>query len=147
MRSSHGTNDRPAVAVPIAVISAVPLWVNGIALIGSVLLAAGAGIAYARPGMLLSPHEPVSEGVRIYAGYLISRNAALALALLAAVLFRVRTLLGSMLLLVGCVQVFDACIDMVEGRWALIPGIAVLGLLFLLGAAKTRPFYAGSETP
>jgi hypothetical protein len=90
--------------------------------------------------MLLSPNDPISAGVRIYAGYLISRNAALALGLLGAVVFRVRTLLGAMLLLVGMVQVFDACMDAVEGRWALVPGIAVLGILFLWGAAKTRPF-------
>jgi hypothetical protein len=114
--------------------------VSGIAILGSVLLAAGAGIAYTRPGMLLSPHEQISEGVRIYAGYLISRNAALALALLGAVVFRLRTILGSMLLLVGSVQIFDACIDAVEGRWTLVPGITVLGILFLLAATKTRPF-------
>jgi hypothetical protein len=140
MRSSLSTNDPPTVAVPVSVTSAVPLWVNGIAILGSVLLAAGAGIAYARPGMLLSPHEQISEGVRIYAGYLISRNAALALALLGAVVFRLRTIQGSMLLLVGSVQIFDACIDAVEGRWTLVPGITVLGILFLLAAAKTRLF-------
>jgi hypothetical protein len=139
MRSSNA-NDRTAVAIPVAAHSAVPLWVNGLALIGSALLATGAGIAYARPGMLLSPHDPISEGVRVYASYLISRNAALALGLLGAVVFRVRTLLGAMLLLVGAVQVFDACMDAVEGRWTLVPGIAVLGILFLWGAAKTRPF-------
>jgi hypothetical protein len=141
MRSPVKTNDLPAAAVSTSAVSDVSLWVKILALIGSLLLGAGAAIAYAKPGMLLSPHDQVSEGVRIYAGYLVSRNAALALGLLGAVLFRLRTLLGNMLLLVGAIQIFDACIDAVEGRWTLVPGVTVLGILFLLGAARTKPFF------
>ncbi len=110
-------------------------------MIGALLLGAGAAIAYANPGMLLSPHDQVSEGVRVYAGYLVSRNAALALGLLGAVLFRLRTLLGTMLLLVGAIQIFDACLDAVEGRWTLVPVVTVLGILFLLGSARARPVF------
>jgi hypothetical protein len=140
MRSSVKTNDLPA-AVPASAIPHVSLWVRGLALIGALLLGAGAAIAYVNPGMLLSPHEQISEGVRVYAGYLVSRNAALALGLLGAVLFRLRTLLGTMLLLVGAIQIFDACLDAVEGRWTLVPGVTVLGILFLLGATRARPIF------
>jgi hypothetical protein len=108
-------------------------------MLGSLLLAAGAAIAYFKPAMLLSPLEQVTDGVRVYAGYMISRNAALALLLLAGMLFRVRTLLGNMLLMAGAVQIFDACIDGAEGRWMLVPGVAVLGIVFLLAAAGCRP--------
>jgi hypothetical protein len=141
MLPSVKSND-PAAAAAIAAtaVSDISLWVKGVALLGSVLLGAGAAIAYANPGMLLSPHAQVSEGVRIYAGYLVSRNAALALGLLGAVLFRLRTQLGITLLLVGSIQIFDACIDAVEGRWTLVPGVALLGILFLLGAARAKPF-------
>ena len=141
MRTSVKSNDAAAVAFPASAVFDVSLWVKGVALIGALLLGAGAAIAYANPGMLLSPHAQIGEGVRIYAGYLVSRNAALALGLLGAVLFRLRTLLGTMLLLVGSVQIFDACIDAVEGRWMLVPGIAVLGVLFLLAAARAKPFF------
>jgi hypothetical protein len=141
MRSSVQANDLTAVAAPASAVSDVSLWVKGVAVIGALLLGAGAAIAYAKPGMLLSPHEQVSEGVRVYAGYLVSRNAALALGLLGAVLFRMRTLLGTMLLLVGAIQIFDACLDAVEGRWMLVPGVTVLGILFLLGAARARPIF------
>ncbi len=139
MSPSVKTNDPPTAAVPASAAHDVSLWVKGVALIGALLLGAGAAIAYANPGMLLAPHAEVSEAVRVYAGYLVSRNAALALGLLGAVLFRLRTLLGTMLLLVGSIQIFDACLDAVEGRWTLVPGVTVLGILFLLGAARTRP--------
>ncbi len=141
MSPSVKTNDPPAAAVPASAASDVSLWVKILAIVGALLLGAGAAIAYTNPGMLLAPHAPVSEGVRIYAGYLVSRNAALALGLVGAVLFRLRTLLGTMLLLVGSIQIFDACIDAVESRWTLVPGVTVLGILFLLGAARARPIF------
>lgn len=122
-------------APPVAAKQKIPIWVSAVAVLSSLLLAAGAAIAWLKPAMLLSPQELITEGVRIYAGYLISRNAALALLLLAAVLGRARTLLAHMLLLVGAVQIFDGVIDAFEGRWTLVPGIAALGILFLLGAA------------
>jgi hypothetical protein len=129
--------DAAGVAVPAR--SRVSFWVNAVAVLGSLLLAAGAAVAYFKPGMLLGPHDQISEGVRVYAGYLISRNAALALLLLGAVLLRARTVLASMLLLVGVVQMFDAFIDAGEGRWTLVPGVAVLGILVLLAAVSARP--------
>jgi hypothetical protein len=148
MRSPVETNDPPTAAELESAVPDVSLWVKIVALIGSLLLGAGAAIAYANPGMLLSPHAQVSEGVRVYAGYLVSRNAALALGLLGAVLFRLRTLLGNMLLLIGSVQIFDACIDAVEGRWTLVPGVTVLGILFLLAAVRAKPFSnSEAETP
>ena len=113
----------------------LPLWVKGTAALGATLLAAGAVIAWLKPGMLISPHEQVTEGVRVYAGYLTSRNAALALMLVAGLTLRARAILAYMLVLVGSIQIFDACIDAVEGRWQLIPGIGALGIIFLLAAA------------
>jgi hypothetical protein len=141
MRSPVETNNLKAAAAPASAAPDVSLWVKILASIGALLLGAGAAIAYANPGMLLAPHAEVSEAVRVYAGYLVSRNAALALGLLGAVLFRLRTLLGTMLLLVGAIQIFDACINALEGRWTLVPGVTVLGILFLLGATRARPIF------
>jgi hypothetical protein len=62
--------------------SARPWWVTAIVILGSLLLIVGAMIALLRPQMLLSPDQPVTPAVRVYAGYLVSRNLALVLMLL-----------------------------------------------------------------
>jgi hypothetical protein len=118
----------------------LPLWLKLAVLLGATLLAAGAVIALLKPGMLLSPHDYVNQGVRVYAGYLTSRNAALALMLITALLLDARAALANMMFLIGTIQIFDACIDIVEGRWPLVPGVVIFGVIFLFGASTLAPF-------
>jgi hypothetical protein len=44
------------------------------------------------------------------------------------------------LLLTAFIQLMDAGIDGVEGRWAIAPGVLVLGILFLLTARRISGF-------
>jgi hypothetical protein len=123
--------------------STVPRWVSIIVLLGVMLLGTGAVIALIRPALLVGPHEEINGAVRIYAGYLVSRNLGLAIMLLAALVVRARRALGTMMLLVGLIQFLDVGIDCIEGRWNIVPGIIVLGALFVVGAAHVgpRPFW------
>jgi hypothetical protein len=116
--------------------SGMAWWVGGIAVLGAILLGAGAVIALVHPGMLVSPHDPINEAVRIYAGYFAARNFALAILLLVALCLRARKMLASLMLLTAFIQLLDAVIDCFEGRWAVIPGVIVLGIIFFAGAAR-----------
>jgi hypothetical protein len=58
--------------------AAIPWWLQAIVLLGALLMATGALIALLNPAMLVSPHDEINAAVHIYAGYLFSRNAALA---------------------------------------------------------------------
>jgi hypothetical protein len=40
------------------------------------------------------------------------------------------------MVLTALIQFFDAAMDMVEGRWTLIPGVVVFAVVFLFGAAR-----------
>ncbi len=118
----------------------LPVWLRVLIVFGALLMVMGGVIAWAKPGMLLTPNSPITEGVRVYAGYLVSRNLCLALMLLAMWMLRARGALGTLLLLNGFVQLFDAVIDVGEGRWMLVPGVLVLSLIFFLGAARVSGF-------
>jgi hypothetical protein len=109
-----------------------PMWVRAVVVLGALLMATGAVLAFFRPEMLVSPHYEINGAVRIYAGYLTSRNLTIAL-----------MLLNSLILLTGFVQALDAVVDMAEGRWVIVPGVAVLALLFFLAAARLSgyPFW------
>jgi uncharacterized membrane protein len=63
--------------------------------------------------------------------------------LVAAVGPRARGMLNSMLLLTACVQLLDAVIDGAEGRCAIVPGVVLFGILFLVAAARLSgyPFW------
>ena len=114
--------------------SSLPWWVAAIVIVGSVLMAAGAVIAMVRPAMLAPPGESINGAVRVYAGYLFSRNLAIAALLLGSLILRARPALRAMLVLAASIQLLDAVIDCLEGRWVLAPGILVLGVMFLAGA-------------
>ena len=120
-----------------------PLWVRAVVVLGAVLMATGAVLALVRPQMLVSPHDEINGAVRIYAGYLTSRNLTIALMLLAALALRTRNMLNSLILLTGFVQALDAVVDIAEGRWVIVPGVAVLAVLFFLAAARLSgyPFW------
>jgi hypothetical protein len=129
---------------PAASSASLSRWIITIVIVGSALMIAGAYFALLRPEMLLSPHQEITHGVRIYAGYLVSRNLAIGVMLLAALTLRARGALSSLMTLYACIQFLDAVADCVEGRWVIVPGILILGALFLIGAARLsgHPFWS-----
>lgn len=78
--------------------------------------------------------------MRIYAGYLFSRNLTLAVMLLLAMGLRARGMLNALVLLAAFVQMLDAGVDCLEGRWAVVPGAVVIGTLFFAGAPRSPVF-------
>ena len=115
-------------------------------ILGAILFATGGVLALIHPAMMVSPHDEINGAVRIYAGYFASRNLALAFMLLALLGLRARQALANLMTLVALIQVFDICMDLAEGRWAIVPGVLVLGLLFLVGAHRMcgSPFWRKS---
>lgn len=103
-------------------------------------MAAGGVIALVHPAMLVSPRDEINGAVRIYAGYLASRNLVLATMLLAMLTLRARHALSHFMVLTAFIQVIDVCIDCVEGRWAVVPGVLIFGLVFFLAATRLRGF-------
>src|ERR1700760_1774060 len=83
---------------------AIPLWVSGFLVAGAVLLILGGTIALVNPSMLISPHDEITNGVKVYAGYVVARNIGLGLFLPLLLALRARRSLGSMLMLVGMIQ-------------------------------------------
>jgi len=120
-----------------------PWWVRIVVVLGATLMAMGAGIALLHPAMLVSPHDDINGAVRVYAGYLVSRNFALAVLLLVSMGLRARGMLNSLVLLTACIQILDAGVDGWEGRWAVVPGVVVFGVMFFAVAARLSgyPFW------
>ena len=114
-----------------------------VAVLGALLLIAGALIALFHPVMLVSPHDEINGAVHIYAGYLAARNLAMAIMLLAALGFAAKRLLNNLLLLVSLVQFLDAVIDVVEGRLPVAIGVMILAVLFAAASASLSgyPFW------
>ena len=114
-----------------------------IAALGTLLLIAGALIALFHPVMLVSPRDEINGAVQVYAGYLASRNLAVAFMLLAALGFGAKRLLSYLLLLLSVIQLLDAVIDVVEGRWPVAAGVMVLAVLFFIasGSLSGYPFW------
>jgi hypothetical protein len=113
------------------------------AVLGALLLLAGALIALFHPVMLVSARDEINGAVHIYAGYLASRNLAMAVMLLAALGLAAKRLLNNLLLLVSLVQFLDAVIDAVEGRLAVATGVMILAVLFFVasGALSGYPVW------
>jgi hypothetical protein len=123
--------------------STIPLWPRLIVMLGVVLLAAGAIIAVVHPILLVSPQDQINQATRVYAGYLASRNMALALMLLAALILRARRTLNILALLTALIQLLDIAMDFAEGRWVVVPGVAILAALFFVASARISgyPFW------
>jgi len=123
--------------------AALPWWLRTIVVVGALLMVTGAFIALLHPVLLVSPHDEINGAVHIYAGYLASRNLGLAIMLLVAMSLRDRGMLNTLILLTAFIQVLDAGIDCVEGRWAIVPGVVVFGLLFFAVSARLSgyPFW------
>ncbi len=111
-------------------------WIQLIVVLGGLLTAAGAVIALIHPAMLVSPQVEINGAARIFAGYFAARNLGLAGALLALLAIRAKRTLGHILALAGVIQLIDTAIDCLEGRWPIVPGVFILGLVFLFAAAK-----------
>ena len=119
---------------------ATPWWVAMIVVIGAVLMAMGGLIALANPAMLVSPHDSMNGAVRIYAGYLASRNLTLAVFLLLALGLRARGMLNTLVLLTAWIQILDAGVDSWEGRWVVVPGVLLLGVVFFAASARLSAY-------
>ena len=105
-------------------------------------MAAGGIIALVKPAMLLAPGDVVNGATRVYAGYLVSRNLALATMLLFMLAIRARGVLSSLMVLTAFIQLLDAGMDILDGRWALVPGVFIYAIVFFVGAARLdRPFW------
>ncbi len=118
-----------------ALIAPLPWWLIMIVALGAALMAAGALIALLHPAMLVSPRDQINGAVRVYAGYLVSRNLALAIMLLAALSGRVREQLRILVILTAFIQLLDAGMDAFAGRWTLVPGVLLLAIAFFITAA------------
>ena len=118
-------------------------WIRVAVILGAALTAMGAVIALVYPAMLVSPNDEINGAVHVYAGYLVARNLAIAIMLMGLLVLGARRALGNLMVLVGLIQLIDACMDVVEGRWAIVPGILVFGIVFLIGAARLcgSPFW------
>jgi hypothetical protein len=115
-------------------------WIRVAVILGAALTAMGAVIALVQPAMLVSPHDEINGAVHIYAGYLFARNLVIAIMLMVLLILGARRALGNLMALVGLIQLLDVCMDVVEGRWAIVPGILVFGIVFLIGAARLCGF-------
>jgi hypothetical protein len=115
---------------------AFPWWLSVIVVLGALLMATGGLIALLQPSRLVPPHDEINGAVHVYAGYFASRALVLAVMLLAAILFRAKGLLNSLMLLTAFIQLMDFAIDCLDGRWMVIPGVVAIGVLFFVGAAK-----------
>lgn len=116
--------------------SAFPWWLIAIVILGAALMSAGGLIALLQPSRLLSPQAEVTTAVHIYAGYFAARALALAALLLWTLGLRARASLNILMLLTAFTQVADICVDCLEKRWAVLPGIVVIAILFLVGSAR-----------
>jgi hypothetical protein len=116
--------------------SAIPWWVRLIVILGAIVTAMGALIALFHPAMLVSSHDDINGAVRIYAGYLAARNLAIALMLGGLLVIGAKRALGHLMILVVLIQMLDVCMDAVEGRWMIVPGVLLIGVLFLIAAAR-----------
>ena len=120
-----------------------PWWLQTIVILSALLMLMGAAIALLKPAMLLSPQDQINSAVHVYAGYLVSRNTALALMLLAALFLRARRMLNTLMLLTAVIQLLDALLDALEGRWPVVPGVLIFAAICFVAAAKLsgHPFW------
>jgi hypothetical protein len=114
----------------------IPIWVSAIVIVGAILMAAGAEIAEVKPQMLVAPNAAIDAATHVYAAYLVSRNLVLAVMLIAALAWRAKTVLHTLLVAVALIQIADAVLDALGGRWPIVPGVLVLGILFFIAAAR-----------
>ena len=113
-----------------------PVRVKAIAILAAVLLTAGASLALFDPTMLVGKGAQMNPAARVFAGYLFSRNLAVAALMAGALALRARKALGTLLTLTALIQFGDAAMDCYEQRWSIVPVVVFLGLAFLIGAGS-----------
>jgi len=101
----------------------------------TVLAAASTVLAAVDPALVVSSHAQITDPTRVYAGYLSSRDAAIAIALIVALALRRHRLLGAALAWAALTQFLDVA-GAVTGRWALPPGLILRTAL--LAATSSR---------
>jgi hypothetical protein len=123
--------------------ASLPGWLPASIILGALLMAAGAMIALIQPALLVSADAEIKQAARVYSGYLASRNPAPAAMLLGMLAVRARGVLGGLMPLTALIQLLDAGMDGLEGRWALVPGVLVFAIGFFIGAARLsrQPFW------
>jgi hypothetical protein len=129
--------------VPGAANASLPGWLSSSIVLGALLMATGAMIALVHPAMLVAAGAEINDATRIYAGYLVSRNLALAVMLLVMFGIRARRTLSGLMVLTAFIQLLDAGLDCMEGRWTVAPAVAIFAIVFFLGAARLsgQPFW------
>ncbi len=120
-----------------------PRWLSASVIVGALLMAGGGVIALVHPAMLVSADAEINPAARVYAGYLVSRNLVLAAMLLLMLAMRARGVLSSLMVLTAFIQLLDAGMDLLEGRWTLVPGVLLYATVFFIGAARLsgQPFW------
>jgi hypothetical protein len=58
---------------------------------------------------------------------------------------RARRALSQLMILVGMIQFFDAILDRIEGRFILVPGVLVFGVVYLFAAAHLSGYFFWSS--
>ena len=127
---------RSDLALKSRAVAPLPWWLTATVVLGALLMGAGGVIALLKPAMLVSPADQINGAARVYAGYLVSRNLALAMMLLIALLMSARRMLSGLMVLTAIIQLLDAGVDAIEGRWAIVPGVLVFGIVFFIGASR-----------
>jgi hypothetical protein len=123
--------------------STFPWWLNAVVVVGALLMVMGGLIALWQPSRLVSAHDEITGAVRVYADYFAARALVLAIFLLVALILRASGMLNTLMLLTAFIQLADAIIDCLEGRWIVLPGVIAVGSLFFLGSAWSSgyPFW------
>jgi hypothetical protein len=116
--------------------SAAPWWLPSMVILGALLMGAGGVIALVHPAMLVSAGAEINAATQVYAGYLVSRNLTLAAMLLIMLGLRARRALSTLMVLTAFIQLLDAGMNVVEGRWILVPGVLAYAIAFFIGAAR-----------
>ena len=119
--------------------NAPPRWAVAVVLVAAVLTTTGAALAWLHPALLVGQDSDIDQAARVYAGYLISRDLALAVALLALLGLRCYRMLAGALVLTALVQLLDAAIDAATGRLPLLAGLIVLAAALLAAANRLSP--------
>ena len=105
-------------------------WLMAIVALGALLTATGAILA------LFASGEHLNAVGRNYAGYFITRNLALALALLAMLALQARRLLTVLVILTAFIQSLDALTAIATGRLELVPVDVIFAATFVIIAAR-----------
>jgi hypothetical protein len=113
----------------------IPRWVAAAVVVGALLTVAGAVISKAAPTILLEDSDRMTSAARISADYFFARNLPLAALSLALLALGARRMLAGCMVLTALIQTVDIVDELASGRFALVPGMTVFAVVFLVGAS------------